>query len=803
MKIIDQGKAIGSEGLIEHSKSFNMEIGAHAFNVLTDKLYSDKIGAAIRELGSNARDAHRMAGIIDQPFDVHIPTEANPIFYIRDYGPGLSKEGIEEVYTTFFKSTKRGDNSQTGGFGLGAKTPLAYTDSFIVTSYYNGTVYNYLVFKDGGIPKFTLNYEGPTTEPNGLKVEYTVRQKDIFTFDTTIKSIYNTFLPRPNLVNLSKREVSNAWSNFEKLDIFTGVDNWYLGSERYYSFCLIDGVAYPDYTRTIPKGVLVEFPIGALTVTVSREKLDETPANTAIISAEVNRVKEKIDQMITNKSFGNTHKEVYEKVTKLKSLGFGSIIGKVKVDDFTIDLNSYGTEFVYNLTQTASFYKVSFDYHNSKRNDISFTKVKLNTWYGYSSLTFSPIFDDKGSLILAETRNLANSSVVGDEISLVLFEEGDPDFDTFKKLLLTPNAKFTFDSTSVILCFTKDINDLRIIDEVAKKLKIKSYKFSDCFIKGKNISFSKKKKKEKGANYITIGSNNHKFYKGRKAVAIIPHSNFSSMSGKEFNGVTVQNSNSGFLKQYHSLLRDYGYDVVTLNSDDIRSAVKHPNLFVNKADEIHQLLFECALREDKAVDMLLTFCLRKSLLFGISSGTLNILANVTVDSPVIKAINNYKPDNGILHSYYHIDDFATKYLTPLKDKVLQHLYNTNKFIFKSEVSYENIRNRVKLIEHIYSVCGKAEFDRIINLYEDTQADPVLYTLKITFNEKQVKDVIQEFINTFDYKFLINKNKHPEDIVNSDNGNDTLPVTTSDLSIDTITRTQSVVRELVGANILAT
>jgi hypothetical protein len=64
----------------------------------------------------------------------------------------MSPERIYDIYGVYFESTKRVDNTQIGGYGIGGKTPLAYKrytgvgqdeydNSFFVITTYNGTKY--------------------------------------------------------------------------------------------------------------------------------------------------------------------------------------------------------------------------------------------------------------------------------------------------------------------------------------------------------------------------------------------------------------------------------------------------------------------------------------------------------------------------------------------------------------------------------------------------------------------------------------------------------------------------------------
>ena len=119
-------------------------------SILSDKLYSNRIAAVLREYSCNAWDAHVDAGIPDKPFIVTLPTSLIPELTIRDYGKGLSMEGVLNVYARYGKSTKTHTNAQKGMFGLGAKAAFAYTSAWNVTSYHRGLRMSFAVFADSG-----------------------------------------------------------------------------------------------------------------------------------------------------------------------------------------------------------------------------------------------------------------------------------------------------------------------------------------------------------------------------------------------------------------------------------------------------------------------------------------------------------------------------------------------------------------------------------------------------------------------------------------------------------------------------
>ena len=122
------------------ASSFGITNSAEFFHILSDTLYSDKPLAVVREVLCNAWDAHIDAGITDVAIEVLVSEEA---MIVRDFGRGIPKDMIEQIYCTYGESTKRNDGTQTGGFGLGSKSPFAVTDTFEVTSCHDGikTIY--------------------------------------------------------------------------------------------------------------------------------------------------------------------------------------------------------------------------------------------------------------------------------------------------------------------------------------------------------------------------------------------------------------------------------------------------------------------------------------------------------------------------------------------------------------------------------------------------------------------------------------------------------------------------------------
>lgn len=207
MKLDTNASNVVSSANVGESSNFRIQASAHAFRLLSSGMYSDKIGAVLREIGCNASDAHIAGNIRDVPFEVKLPTQLDPNFYIKDFGPGLADTDVRELYSTYFMSTKQTSNDFTGAFGLGSKSPFSYTDSFSVTSVHDGVQRVYTAhLNDEGSPALTLMATNPAEEdwPHGISVGFPVSPGDFGEFQQKAASLYRFFSPMPRVLGLTQ-----------------------------------------------------------------------------------------------------------------------------------------------------------------------------------------------------------------------------------------------------------------------------------------------------------------------------------------------------------------------------------------------------------------------------------------------------------------------------------------------------------------------------------------------------------------------------------------------------------------------
>ncbi|WP_315768512.1 MULTISPECIES: ATP-binding protein [unclassified Bradyrhizobium] len=283
------------------------DMNAVAFYAQMSGLAKDKIGYPIREISTNAWDASR------GNYEVHLPTGLNPVFRVRDFGPGMTPEQMQEVYAKMYASTKRESNNDVGGWGLGRFSPFAYligesgAGSYNVVSYTGGMMRAYVMsLAAGGFPVLRLLAEVPSDEPSGLDVSFPVRREDVHAFNNRASQILWSFNPRPRITpapQWNEAEVSSSGEGW----------TWYKDhTVPFYGPQVRMGcVMYPIDLRQIETTgflhhddtVLFDAPIGSLKVTLSREELayDENTKGTLknlVASFEqnfINQVRRKVD----------------------------------------------------------------------------------------------------------------------------------------------------------------------------------------------------------------------------------------------------------------------------------------------------------------------------------------------------------------------------------------------------------------------------------------------------------------------------------------------------------------------------
>lgn len=271
---------------IEQSEDFYeklFSVGDHGiiFDILRSKMYSNPILAVCREITCNARDAMREAGRGNEPIQVTLPNTLEPYYRVKDTGVGISPDRMENVFIRYGTSTKRNDDTQTGAFGLGCKSPFSVSSEFTIECVYAGIKRSYTCYIDETrTGKLALLSEIPTDQPNSTEIIIPVKSVDFRAFREGTEFVTRHWQPLPTIKGDSIYYQTPSFN-------LSG-EGWGIASngsyyERGTVKLIIDGIEYPldtaqlkSYSDTsilhsIYGTIYLSFETGQLSLSASRE----------------------------------------------------------------------------------------------------------------------------------------------------------------------------------------------------------------------------------------------------------------------------------------------------------------------------------------------------------------------------------------------------------------------------------------------------------------------------------------------------------------------------------------------------
>lgn len=317
MKTINNSTAAVVSGGQESAR-LTIEANGKAFKELISGIYSDKPYAISRELIANAMDSHTAAGCPERAFEMHLPTVFEPVFSIRDFGTSMTHEQVMTLYRTLFRSSKDDPNSDdsnkfVGKFGLGSKSPFAYTDAFQLTAFLDGRKRVYDIYFNAGAPMITLFLDvemtedaDETIEENGILITFPVNPKDCDAFAVATQRAIEPLKVDPIFTG---RQVSKP----QRTVIFEGAGWQLLDSTASGSPEALQGtVLYPLHASAIPDlpeelyslfraPFRVDFEIGQLDIITSREALSFDEQTTQNIIDRFKTIRDELQKKFTDK----------------------------------------------------------------------------------------------------------------------------------------------------------------------------------------------------------------------------------------------------------------------------------------------------------------------------------------------------------------------------------------------------------------------------------------------------------------------------------------------------------------------
>jgi hypothetical protein len=415
MIIKNQAPVIESSGDMKEISYGVGDLG-FIFDILRNKLYADPILAVCREYTCNARDAHREVGTPDLPITISLPNYLDSNYRIKDQGPGISPDRIENIFVKYASSTKREDNTQTGAWGIGSKCAFSICQSFTIETIVNNVKYNYVCYIDETkVGKLSLMGKEMTDLPNGTEIIIPVQEKDIRAFKEGTEFVTRHWSVKP-IIN------GDGVSFVEPKVVLSGTDWSIIKDDRYQGSlyyngikAIVDGIEYPiqyealknfydiKFIDRISGSIFLYFGIGELSLAANREtiQIDEDTKNAIskkidVIAAELNKkIQDKVE---TAPNYWQAHivlnneiAKIFQYSDRLQNLNWKSLpVTPNKLDLHLDPLNpAYGH---YTSATELTVYRLYLNdknvYNRKLKKHVSVNKVQyLNN---YNSLHFDP-----------------------------------------------------------------------------------------------------------------------------------------------------------------------------------------------------------------------------------------------------------------------------------------------------------------------------------------------------------------------------------------------------------------------------
>lgn len=274
-------------GINEQTFSINAEDMGLVFDLLRSKLYKDPIGSICREVISNSRDANRENSKANTPVEVTI-VEPNQIVSIsdlsicfKDFGPGISPQRMADVFIKYAASTKRNTQKFTGGYGIGAKTPFSYTDTFSIITINQGIKFHYTAFIDESQKgKMILFSQEKSTEESGTTIIVPIKSHDRRNFEYNVIKYTQFWRVKPILRNFTNYDYNETkekvlWKG-DNVRLTSLPSNMFGGK----ALILVDEIPYEIESNeiqfsasSISNYLILDTTNGMLTISATRENL--------------------------------------------------------------------------------------------------------------------------------------------------------------------------------------------------------------------------------------------------------------------------------------------------------------------------------------------------------------------------------------------------------------------------------------------------------------------------------------------------------------------------------------------------
>ena len=323
-EILQQVDTLGQTAVVSDFR-ITTATQARVLMTLSDKMYTRKQLAVLREYSTNAADAHVMVGKPISDIQVSLPTLEDLNFRIRDFGTGLTEAEIKNVYCVLGESTKRNSDDFNGVLGYGCKAGFADADSFTITSWINGTKTIYQAIKGDSTKLHTSIRlcQEESSEPSGIEICVPIRQNAQYTYHREAMDFYRHWPVLPTIKNLNEEDTQtlnayrttpatlkgNGWEVRPVVDSARGTA--YMGYVPYqidwdvlYHKMSLDAKTRCLFELIKSNDVTLTFKMGEVNFADSREQLEYTDKTFLALSTRITEIFGKIQDALQDKFVG-------------------------------------------------------------------------------------------------------------------------------------------------------------------------------------------------------------------------------------------------------------------------------------------------------------------------------------------------------------------------------------------------------------------------------------------------------------------------------------------------------------------
>lgn len=282
------------EDNLEGVSQVGVNVDSLTFNLMIDGIYENKLHSTIRELATNARDSVKEAG----KGEITIAINKNTLT-IKDTGLGLSREEAEQYLCNLNSSSKRSNDTAVGCLGIGSKAPFSLVDTYSYICVKDGVKTHLDLFRVNKAPPRYVIHSTPTEEEDSVSVS--IHLPEVPQRDLLVAAVAETFLFDVPVSVYADGELQDIYPKVIDLDevclvTYAGSPNGlrsrvmeYISTYKNVASGVVGYRYTPFHVGAYSRCAIIKTELGEVGFTSSREAIENTPENMAVIEGTLQK----------------------------------------------------------------------------------------------------------------------------------------------------------------------------------------------------------------------------------------------------------------------------------------------------------------------------------------------------------------------------------------------------------------------------------------------------------------------------------------------------------------------------------